>query len=220
MSHGDDRQADDSSHVAFAVMASGEGDGEVYSEEQKPAVSYVDSGGTLSSAVMTRFGLSKEQFVKTQGMVSAHWGALAAWSAKAVFHDDSASQAAPDGANVYRLPAMDPQQRQTMLDKFSEDLRLASNITAADAIVAGLADNDSFAYMGKYDVVFRFTQAMAVVIDPKTGELLGSPTPVPNELSVSYDFMNPKTGHVVLSMSGANLEQLSRHFGNIFQPEK
>ena len=212
-------QADDS-HAAFAVMASGEGDGEVYSEEHAPSISYVDSGGTLSSALMTKFGVSKEQFVKTQGVVSTHWGALATWAAKAIFQDDVASAMATDGANVYRLPAMDPQQRQAMLEKFSRDLRLATNDAAADAILAGLADNKSFGYMGKYDMVFRFTQMMLQKTDRMTGEPIGPPTPIPNDMCVNYDYMNPKTGTLVHSSKGADLVELSREFGNIFRPEK
>ncbi len=69
-------------------------------------------------------------------------------------------------------------------------------------------------------MVFRFTQMMSQAINPQTLEPIGPPTPIPNEMSVSYDYINPKTGTVVRSSKGADLEELSREFGNIFQPEK
>lgn len=115
---------------------------------------------------------------------------------------------------------MEPQRRQAMLENFSRNLRLASNPAAADAILAGLSENLSFGYMGKYDVIFRFTQAMTQRVGLETNEPIGPPTPIPNEISVGYDCMNPKTGNVVFSTKNANLEQLSRRFGNIFQLEK
>lgn len=214
-----ERHADDS-HAAFAVMASGKGDGEVYTEEQVPAISYVDGGGTLSSALMTKFGLSKEQFAKTQGVVSAHWGGLASWAAEAIFYDEAGSKAAPDGASIYRLPAMEPILRQEVMDKFSQDLLLASNNAAARAVIAGLQENISFAYMGNYDVVFRFTQQMSQALDPRTNEPIGTPTPIPDKMTVSYQYITPKSGKVVLKTSNSSLESASERFGNIFQPGK
>ncbi len=98
-------------------MAYGEGDGEVYAEEHAPPVRYVDSAGALSSALIAKFGVSKEQFVASQGVVSTHWGAMATWAAGAVFQDEVASASAPDGAIVYRL-RYGPRRSGEMLESF------------------------------------------------------------------------------------------------------
>lgn len=205
---------------AFSVVAYGEGDGEEEEsaiEGQAPPMSYISSGGTLSSALMRNFGLSKEQLIESQRVVSEHWRTMAAWAAEAVFRDDAASDADADGANIYRLPAMDALQRKALLDKFSQDLRNASNVEVGNAIIAGLKDNKAFAYMGRYDVVLRFTQLMSQRIEPATLKPLGPPQVIPKDANASYIFYNPKSSNAVLSSMGSDMSEINETFGNIFR---
>ncbi len=206
--------------AAFSVVAYGEGDGEEDEsaiEGQAPPMSYISSGGTLSSALMRNFGLSKEQLIESQRVVSEHWRSMAAWAAEAVFRDDAASDADADGANIYRLPAMDATKRKALLEKFAQDLRNASNVEVGNAIIAGLKDNEAFAYMGRYDVVLRFTQLMSQRIEPATLRPLGPPQVIPKDANVSYIFYNPKSSNAVLSSMGSDMSEINDKFGSIFR---
>lgn len=204
--------------AAFSVVAYGEGDGaEPSVEGRESPISYISPGGMLSSALIRNFGLSKEQFVSTQRVVSEHWRSMAAWAAESVFRDDAASDADADGANVYRLPAMEATHRRALLDKFAQDLATTSSIEAGNAIMAGLKDDRSFAYMGKYDVVFRFTQLLSQKIEPETLKPLGPPQVIPEDANVSYILFNPNSSNAVLTNAGSDMSDINETFGNIFR---
>ncbi len=202
----------------FLRMAYGEGDGDESAVEgREPPMSYISSGGMLSSSLIRNFGLSKEQFVGTQLVVSEHWRTMAAWAAKSVFRDEAASDADADGANIYRLPAMEELRRKVLLDKFAQDLRNASHVEAGIAIMAGLKNNNSFASMGKYDVVLKFTPLLSQQLERGTLKPLGLPQVIPKDASVKYTFFNPKSSNEVLSSTGNDMSEINETFGNIFR---
>jgi hypothetical protein len=92
------------------------------STSRAPKKAYVGSSGSLSSSLMSDFNLTSDQFSKMQGAMSSYWGETASWAAKNIFYDESASAASPDGANIYRLPAMDPTEKQRLEKSLGREL--------------------------------------------------------------------------------------------------
>lgn len=175
--------------------------------------------GSLPSSMMEEFGLTKDRFVKTQEVVSSHWRRMAEWAAKSIYADEAASNADADGAPIYRLPAMGESARKELFDALAHDLRDASNEQAAAAIVADLNENMAFAYMGRCDVVFRFTQLIGVETDGTKPDRPAREYVVPNDAQIEFRYINPKTGFGALSGT-MTLEGANERFGNIFQLDK
>ena len=175
--------------------------------------------GSLPSSMMEEFGLTKDQFIKIQEVVSSHWRKMAEWAAKSIYADEAASKANADGAPIYRLPAMSESSRKELFDALARDLRDASNNEAANAIVADLNENKAFAYMGRCDVVFRFTQAIVSETDGTKPDRPTREYVNPNDALIEFRYVNPKTGFGALSGT-MSLEGANERFGNIFKLDK
>ena len=169
--------------------------------------------------MMEEFGLTKDQFVNTQEVVSSLWRRMAEWAAKSIYADKAASTADADGAPIYRLPAMSESARKELFDTLARDLRDASNDQAANAIVADSNENMAFAYMGRCDVVFRFTQAIVSETDGTKPDRPTREYVDPNDARIEFRYVNPKTGFSVVTGS-MSLEGANQRFGNIFKLDK
>lgn len=156
---------------------------------------------------------------KGQEVASSFWRTMAEWAAKSIYADEAASNADADGAPIYRLPAMSESARKELFDTLARDLRDASNEQTANAIVADLNENNAFAYMGRCDVVFRFTQAIVSETDGTKPDRPTREYVDPNDAQIEYRYINPKTGFAVLS-STSTLGGANERFGNIFKLNK
>ena len=201
-----------------SVVARGEVGSSSLSPPSRGAGSRIREG-SLPSSIMDELGLTKGQFVKSQEVVSSYWRTMAAWAAKSIFADEAASKADADGAPIYRLPAMGESDRKELFETLARDLRDASNERAADVIVADLNENMAFAYMGRCDVVFRFTQQIVSETDGTKPDRPTREYVDPNDARIEYRYVNPKTGFGVLSGT-ASLKGANQRFGNIFKLEK
>lgn len=175
--------------------------------------------GSLPSSMMEEFGLTKDQFVKTQEVVSSHWRSMAEWAAKSIYADEAASKADADGAPIYRLPAMSESARKQLFDTLARVLRDASNDQAANAIVADLNENMAFSYMGRCDVIFRFTVSIVSETDGTKPDRPTREYVDPNDALIEFRYVNPKTGFGVVTGS-MSLKGANQRFGNIFKLDK
>lgn len=180
----------------------------------------VNPAGGLSSELIKKFGISHEQFVNSQLLVSSYWTDMATWAGKSVFYDSVASSTAADGANVFRLPAMDPEERDMRLEALSKRMAHAANKEMAEAVITDLSKSQSFAGMGKYDVVFKFRNRESQEVDPETLQPVGDPEIIENDATVEYSYTDPKTGNIVLSSNGGSVSQVASEFGDIFQMDQ
>ena len=184
----------------------------------RPPQEYIGFGGHISSDLKKEFGLSTSQSEALQNLTSEFWVSLASWAAKSISYDATASEAAPDGASIYRLPAMQPTEREEMLQELASRYEGVAGRTVSDALVTGLNQNNAFAFTGKYDAVIRITTAKYTVIDARAASPSnGIPATVHGELAGSYVLSVPRSGKIVYSMEGVPFSQLSGTFGNIFQ---
>lgn len=190
--------------------------GESLSAVELPETRVNQSGG-LSSGLIREFNISQEQFVKSQLVLSSYWADMAAWAAKSVFFDSTASSSMADGANVFRLPAMDREERDVRLAALTRELGRAANKEMAEAIVKDLKKSQAFAGMGKYDVIFKFRRRESQEIDPETLQPIGDPVTVGNDATVEYSYINPITGNVILTSNGGDVGQVASEFGDIFK---
>lgn len=184
----------------------------------RPPQEYIGFGGNISSDLKEEFGLSRSQSEALQNVTSEFWGDLASWAAKNVSCDETASEAAPDGATIYRLQAMQPTEREKLLTELASRYDEVAGRAVSDALVAGLNENNAFAFMGKYDAVIRITAARYSIVDPssanKSTEL---PAKVNGEMVGSYVLSIPNSGKVVYSNENLPFSKLTGTFGNIFQ---
>lgn len=114
---------------------------------------------------------------------------------------------------------MSESARKELFDTLARDLRDASNDQAANAIVADLNENMAFGYMGRCDVVLRFTQLIGVETDGTKPDRPARDYVVPNDAQIEFRYINPKTGFRALSGT-MSLEGANERFGNIFKLDK
>lgn len=141
---------------------------------------------------------------------------MAEWAAKSIYADEAASNADAEGAPIYRLPAMGESARKELFDTLAHDLRDASNEQAAAAIVADLNENMAFAYMGRCDVVFRFTRSIVSETDGTKPDRPTREYVDPNDALIGFRYIYPKTGFGAL-LGTMSLEGANERFGNILR---
>jgi len=208
--HGDDAPMSGKVAIREPVREVDEAeDDEGFSPSQRNQVS---ESGVLSSEVRSKYGLSNEEYVRMQSALSRYWGAMARSTAERISFDAVASAASPDGAEVYRLPAMDQEERKRLRRELGDALREIGGEKASREITGGLG-GDSFGYHGKLDMVFRFKPMVVKEMDLK-GNVLGSYVDK-SQMSVSFEGIDPVRGGSVVEGSSTSKE-LANSYGNIF----
>ena len=188
--------------------------GDVVEDDDLPlsVLDQVSESGALSSEVRSKYGLSNEQYVKMQSALSRYWGAMARSAAERIFYDAVASEGAPDGAEIYRLPAMEEAERDGLRGALANSLREVGGEKVSKEIIGGL-NGESFGYHGKLDMVFRFKPMVVKEMDLK-GDVLGSYVDK-SQMSVSFEGIDPVRGESVLEGHSTSKE-LANTYGNIF----
>lgn len=174
---------------------------------------YLGGSGNVASILMHEMGLTMEQFIKVQSITSRHWAEMTARAAKEVVHDEAASQASEDGAPVYRIAAMPPEERTSMLASIRDEIRGVAGVAAAEAVTSSIARSDAFGRMGKYDVEFRFKPLRGVHTD-----LDGRRTEYVSDIdyNIECDFSDPAVGRKFRSRI-CDLDDIQEYFGGIFK---
>lgn len=187
---------------------------DVVEDEDLPlsVLNQVSESGSLSSEVRSKYGLSNEQYVKMQMVLSRYWGEMARSTAERISFDAVASAAAPDGAEVYRLPAMGKAERDRLRRELADSLREIGGEKAAKEITGGL-NGESFGYHGKLDMVFRFKPIVVKQMDA-SGNVAGSYVDK-SQMLVSFEGVDPVRGESVLEGNSTSKE-LANSYGNIF----
>jgi hypothetical protein len=173
----------------------------------------VSEGGVLSSAVMDHYALSRDQYNKLQSAISSYWAGMAKSAAERITYDAVTSSASPDGAEVYRLPAMPAEEREQLGSELAASMRQIAGDETSKELFRGVSQGESFGYYGKYDMAFRF-KPMKVNQVNADGQILGSYIDK-SQMSVSYDVIDPQKGHTIVEGVTTSGE-LSKSYGNIF----
>jgi hypothetical protein len=162
---------------------------------------------------MSDYELSQEQYQNSQKVISEYWGRMARITAERIFFDEEASMASPDDAEVFRLPALDADMRLANEMELESGLRKIAGDKAAKDLVRGVTSGAAFGCFGRYDVVFRFRPKVVREFD-LAGNQIGVYVDK-TDLMVSYDFMSPKSGEIILTGNSTS-KDLTEEYGNIF----
>jgi hypothetical protein len=176
---------------------------------------YVGGSGNLSSKIIEENGLSQKQYEEIQNAVSGFWGMMSEKAAERVNYDITASNASPDEADIYRLPALSETERLQAEVSLKDQITKVAGEALAEEVIRSLKSGTSFGAFGKYDVVFRFKPMIVKVID-KDDKVIRTYVDK-SDLMVDFDFINPASGGVVMSGTSTSSE-LTKDYGHIFVP--
>lgn len=173
----------------------------------------VSLAGVMDSALKDRHGLSEEQFLKCQMILSAFWKSGQERIRRNCYFDEGMST---DDLAVYRISAMNESERKMLFNALRGDLEIAGNHRFVEEVVESVSQSDSFAGFGKFDSELRFSKRIITVVDPianTSEEVVGS-----GNASVSYSFHDPTTGKLVRETTGADLLSIEPIFGEFKMP--
>lgn len=168
----------------------------------------VSFGGIIDSAVKERHGLSGEEFVKCQMIVSDFWKGGREWMRRNCYFDEGAST---ENTTVYRIPAMNGNERGMLFDALRGDLESIVDHQCVEEVVESISQSDAFAGFGRFDAELRFSEKVVILFNPIDNtmeEVVDS-----GNASVSYFFQDPATGRQGRRTTGHDLQSIEPIFG-------
>lgn len=178
--------------------------------EQGSEPSLLATGWTLSSRARNRFDLTNAEYRESQKKISETYTQLQDWVGESCFYDETLSD---DTVDIYRLAAMPEGQRDSILSKLRTDLEASANSRFANEMIEDLNGTNYFGGLGKYDVVLEFRKHVVPVIDGNTGRATTNQTENANDALVSFTYLNPETGNMILETQNADLDYFESFFG-------